>query len=162
MRSGEDYLNLLNLFYGYFNSIEQAISKAIDLKLLPDYPERRKSSYILTDIASLNGDIENIPQSDDIPHITDHSEAMGALYVIEGSTLGGIVIKNMIASRLALDTNKSLNFFNGYDDQTFRMWEIFKMALNNEAETGELNQQSMLRTANDAFNKFKLWIEIYE
>lgn len=162
MRSEDDYLNFLRLFYGYFNQIEQPISKKIDLNLLPDYSERRKSSYILTDIASLNGDTENIPQSDDIPNITNHSEAMGALYVIEGSTLGGMVIKKMIAERLGLDMEKSLNFFDGYGAETFRMWEIFKMALNNEAIAGESNQQDILRAANEAFVKFKLWIEKHE
>ena len=39
----QQYIELLNLFYGYFGSLEAVVEKHLDLTQLPDYPRRRKT-----------------------------------------------------------------------------------------------------------------------
>jgi heme oxygenase len=46
IRSNADYADLLRYFYAYFSSLEKAILPYITTELLPDYKDRRNSSYI--------------------------------------------------------------------------------------------------------------------
>ncbi len=53
IRSDEDYADFLKHFYAYFNHVEKAIKPYITTGLLPDYAERRNSSYLKRDIEAL-------------------------------------------------------------------------------------------------------------
>lgn len=55
-------------------------------------------------------------------------EALGALYVIEGSTLGGQIIVKRLKSRL--DQRVSHSFYEGYGEQNQSMWSKFILHLN--------------------------------
>jgi heme oxygenase (biliverdin-IX-beta and delta-forming) len=151
------YASLLKLFYGYFKPIEDKVDKVIDEQILPDYNERRKASVIAQDMAKVNDEkCEKI--CSDLPEITSPDHALGALYVMEGSTLGGKVLTKMITERMQLTPDEGVRFFNGYGADTFSKWHAFKEHLNNYSSEKQV-QDTVVNAANETFIKFKNWIE---
>ncbi|MET3978166.1 heme oxygenase [Mucilaginibacter sp. UYP25] len=157
IRSAQEYINLLKLFYGYFGGLEVKIERSINKTLLPDNDDRRKTQAIANDITNLDGEVPAKANGDSLPRITNHLEALGALYVIEGSTLGGKIISKMMQQQLGLG-NKGMSFFTGYGDNTVAMWDAFKDALNQQAENPE-QEAVIIAAANQTFLKFGEWFE---
>ncbi len=92
IKTTDDYLWLLRVFYSYFGALENEINKAVDQRLLPDQAHRRKADLIAQDIRKLGGEVPELADKALIPRISDHNQALAALYVIEGSALGGQII----------------------------------------------------------------------
>lgn len=156
IRSQQEYANLLKLFYGYFGGLETRINEVIDTNLLIDSTERRKTQAIADDILALGNNVPAKASGNDLPTINNHLEALGALYVIEGSTLGGKIIYKMMQQQLGLD--KGMSFFSGYGNKTEQMWDTFKQALNNHAEDPE-KEAVVIAAANQTFLKFGEWFK---
>ena len=57
-------------------------------------------------------------------------DAVGCLYVLEGSTLGGQIILRRAAERLGIDADTGAGFFHGYGAQTGAMWRGLVDAIN--------------------------------
>src|SRR5690554_5361704 len=83
-----DYLEILVYFYRFFAPLEKAIFSQIEA-VLPDSAQRRKSAWIVEDIHSLKPSYPAISPYPFTPEINSQTQAIGALYVLEGSTLGG-------------------------------------------------------------------------
>ena len=155
MQDRRDYINLLGNFYAYFGGLEQLIQKYISNNDVPDFDLRRKADSLASDIEILGGVLPKLAATDHLPAITNHQEALGALYVIEGSTLGGQIISQMIGRQLNL--NEGLSFFKSYGEQTLVMWQRFQAFLN-------LTQNSpgaaTITAANETFLKFSEWFDL--
>jgi len=158
IQAKEDYVKVLELFYSYFGGLEKKVDTVSDLNL-PDHHLRRKKEAIAEDILSLDGTLPELTPDQHLPEINNKLHALGALYVMEGSTLGGLYISKMIAKQLNLEGGKSLSFFDGYGEQTENMWNAFKSSLDEEVVQSE-EQATVIQAANDTFTKFKSWIEL--
>lgn len=158
MASLQDYLHILQIFYAYFGALEDQIDKYIGADQLSDYAARRKTLSIKEDILALNGIVPEKAMAADLPVIDDVLKAFGALYVIEGSTLGGQVISKMISKKLELATDEGLSFFRSYGEDTMAMWDSFKVVLESHANT-QHEADVITRAANETFQKFKVWME---
>lgn len=146
--SNEDYVELLKCFYAYFNSVEKAIAPYIN-SVLPDYKERRNSSYIKADIEELGGTIEKLPVAT-AANVNDSLEAMGALYVLEGSIMGGPFIVQMLQKK---GIEKGFSFFSGYGAESGQKWASFTAALNILPKT-ESDNAKAVDTARETFTRF--------
>lgn len=79
------------------------------------------------------------------------------MYVLEGSTLGGQVISQILMRNLQEPAlPQALSFFNGYGADTQSHWDTFVHYLQGY-NGSEAQQQRMLDAAADTFDKFKLW-----
>lgn len=152
-----DYVEILKVFYSYFGGLEQRIKEHLD-GVLPDQDKRRKTEALAIDIAHFGGSVPALASGESLPDIDTPLQAMAALYVIEGSTLGGIYISKMVQKRLELESLEGLSFFEGYGEQTEAMWEQFKSVLNALPSSPEEEEQ-MVFTANETFRKFQRWME---
>jgi heme oxygenase (biliverdin-IX-beta and delta-forming) len=157
IRSPGAYVELLQLFYTYFGGLEQEIARYIGPAELPDYNERRKTEALAHDITGLGGTTALKAAGHDLPQLHNRLQAFGALYVIEGSTLGGQIISQMMAKQLNLRGDTGLSFFKGYGERSGQMWAAFKDALNAQATTPQEAEQ-LIAAANETFLKFKEWI----
>lgn len=146
--NNEDYVELLKCFYAYFNTVEKAIAPYIN-SVLPDYKERRNSSYIKADIEELGGSIEKLPVAT-ATEVTDAIQAMGALYVLEGSIMGGPYIVQMLQKK---GIEKGFSFFSGYGSESGHKWASFTTALNILPKT-ESDIAKAVDSARETFNKF--------
>lgn len=156
--SNTSYAQLLNVFYGYFHPVEHQIEQHINEDILFDIDERRKSGSLLNDLYSL-GAIQLPQTSSDLPKIDCIADALGAMYVLEGSTLGGQFISKMIAEKLGLTSENGISFFSGYGADTSSKWSNFKDVIDNYSghKTAE---DEVIKAANETFTKFKTWIEL--
>jgi heme oxygenase len=154
----QDYVAILNSFYGYFGGLEKLIERYINESNLADYGDRRKSAALADDIKALGGDVATMANGTELPELNNYLQAFGALYVIEGSTLGGQIISRMIQQHIRIENGFGLSFFNSYGDNTHQMWAKFKDILNKVA-VSEADEQIVLAAANQTFLKFKDWLE---
>jgi heme oxygenase len=74
--------------------VEIALEAAGAAEWLPDWPERRRSHLLIADLAELGVDP---PAPIPPPALVDEASIMGALYVLEGSRLGGAFLKRSLA-----------------------------------------------------------------
>lgn len=149
IRNNADYASFLKYFYTYFSQIEQTIAPYITEDVLPDYKDRRNSSYLKNDIAHLGGEIAKVP-SVSLPAITNKLEALGALYVLEGSVMGGSIMVKMLEKA---GITEGVSFFSGYGAETGQKWSTFTTVLNEQASTSE-EQEVAIKAANETFLHF--------
>ena len=155
IQSKEDYIRILKIFYGYFAPVEQQIRRFVTNEHLADLHERRNVMRIKQDLQTLGYDQE-ILLSEVLPPIENHCHAAGAMYVQEGSTLGGRYIARMISARI-VDTTDALTFFQGYNEKTDEKWNSFKDFIN-ETFTNEWEAIQVVEGAKRTFVKMKEWI----
>lgn len=156
IHSENDYANFLKLFYGYFASLELLIDEELDRAILPDYESRRKTQAIRADLNILGFDNLQLADKLLLPLIKNNLQSLGALYVIEGSTLGGKIISKMIQDQLHTGL-PVFSFFTGYGEHSVSMWNTFKETLNNITDPDSI--AIILATANDTFLRFSNWFD---
>ncbi len=152
----QDYVSLLACLYGYFSPIEKAIDPVL-YPLFADYPQRRKSGRLLEDIRSLEPNAV-LRLAEPVPESASVAMALGYAYVMEGSVLGGAIIKKMISGRFPGISDKSFSFFTGYGEENRNMWNAFLDVLNRELAT-ERAEKEGFNGANDCFSGMEQWIE---
>ncbi|AZA75107.1 biliverdin-producing heme oxygenase [Chryseobacterium indoltheticum] len=130
-----NYLMLLHSEDKIFNNLCENFSEKLQLN------KRVKLPLIERDLASLA--LENQTASHDFELANEH-EALGAMYVIEGSTLGGNVIAKQLSKTEGFD-DVTFNFFGCYQENTGPMWKNFKEVL--DTEVTEENYSDVLSGA---------------
>lgn len=153
IRSEDHYINLLKHFYVYFNKVEAAVSPYISEQLLPDLKTRRNASYIKADIEELGGSLNELPSAT-VPEIKNTLQSMGALYVLEGSIMGGPYIIQMLKKA---GIERGFSFFSGYGDAAREKWEAFTSALNSLPK----NNEESLEAINSAKETFLHFGEVF-
>ncbi|QNF35344.1 biliverdin-producing heme oxygenase [Adhaeribacter swui] len=156
----ENYTRILRKFYGFFHPLENAIHHLPGLdNYLPDIMARRKSGSILQDLRAIHHEsitLTTLPLCPDVPQITQISEGFGALYVMEGSTLGGKIISKIVYETLGYTPEHGTSFFNGYGSQTGPKWKAFQEALTRFAVT-PAQENAVVQTAIQTFKKLENW-----
>jgi len=150
IKNNEDYGNFLKKFYTYFSQVEKVISPYITSQLLPDYADRRNSSYLENDIKALGFDVDET-MTVAVPKIDNEVAALGALYVMEGSIMGGRIIIQMLEK---LGVTEGVSFFSGYGAETGQKWGVFTKVMNDTAKT-EQDEEQAVNTANETFQLFE-------
>ena len=128
------YRSFLEDFYRFVRPLEAALAKLDLASLGIDTDTRRKLPWIEADLKDLGHtaeSLENLPAFGDVPAFTDPLDALGALYVLEGSSLGRQVMLLKLRARLGIGRGRAGRFFSGYGNETGQMWQSFVAILNN-------------------------------
>lgn len=157
IRTRDAYAELLALFYGFYHPLENRLGELLTESNFPGYTQRRKSERIIKDLEPLTGGFTVLEETDRMPDLRSFAGALGALYVLEGSTLGGEIIAGMIERQL-----EPMDFFflRGYGPDTAKMWAAFTACLDQPFKPEE--QTEILETAKETFITFNHWIDRYE
>ncbi|MFD2599275.1 biliverdin-producing heme oxygenase [Sphingobacterium corticis] len=150
IRSQADYADVLKHFYAYFSAVEQAIAPFITSGVLPDYASRRNASHIRQDIVDLGENVDTLPAAK-APNIQSVAEAFGALYVLEGSIMGGPYIVQML-KKYGMETGFS--FFSGYGESTGQRWAAFTERMN-ELVVEPADVAALMKTGEETFARFE-------
>lgn len=125
-----NYQKVLRAYSGIYQILETQIERFLSAQQYTfSYSERRKLPWLLKDLAFFNIDamvvdpFQFLPEA--FPNINSPGELMGALYVIEGSTLGGQHISRALVKFHGLTSDRGACFFNGYGERTLALWEEF-------------------------------------
>lgn len=124
----EDYKRLIALNYQFLLNYEEKINDAISEGFKDEIRQelRSKLPWIKKD-ANLLG-IE-LSQNLEVQEINSEAEAIGMLYVIEGASLGGNVIKKNLEKNPNFD-GIDFHYFGMYNQSISEFWKEFILALN--------------------------------
>ncbi len=147
--SNADYADLLKYFYAYFLDLEKNIAAHIPETLTNFFQHRRNANHIAADIKELGYALDNLPKTE-LPPITNKNQAIGALYVLEGSIMGGPHIVKMLEQK---GITEGFNFFKGYGDLSGQKWGEFTGIINNEVNE-DLAIDEAISSAKETFQQF--------
>jgi len=155
----EGYRAWLERLYGFHAPFEAAVSAAAELLDL-DWEARRKAPLIRRDLASLGvapDAIEALPACPDLPRPEGPEALIGALYVFEGSTLGGRHIALHLARTLGLGAESGAGCFAPYGPDPMPRWRAFQARLCALA-TSPAAEAAILQSACGTFDRFGHWL----
>lgn len=137
LRSVTAYTRLLARFHGYYAPLEDRLAGVADADVLGlDFAGRRKAHLLRDDLATLGmarASIDGLPRCFDLPVVTDPGDALGCLYVLEGATLGGQVVRRLAERSLGLCPGRGCSFFTSYGERVGEMWGAFCRVLEDHA-----------------------------
>lgn len=88
------YRTFLSAMAAALLPVEAALDRAGAAQVVPDWPERRRSDLLRADLAQLG---QQLPPEESPPPLSNEAEMLGAIYVLEGSRLGGAVLRKSVA-----------------------------------------------------------------
>jgi heme oxygenase len=98
-----------------------------------DWPSRRRAGLFVDDLRALGSDGAAVPPV--LPDVDCTDEALGRLYVLEGSTLGGTFIDRHLAGLPQL-ADIRLRAFSPYGPATGAMWHAFRRTTRERVAAG--------------------------
>jgi heme oxygenase (biliverdin-IX-beta and delta-forming) len=142
----ERYGAVLTRFHWFLRTWEPVVAR-----LLGDdafFEPRRKVDLLARDLRALQ--LRPVGGScDDLPALGTRAQAMGSLYVVEGSTLGGQLIARHARRSLDLPAGGGTAFFESYGPAVGARWVAFRERL---AETSSpLTDGSAVAAARQTF-----------
>lgn len=157
----EKYEAYLMKFYGFVKPVEERLRESIDSAKGVLYKSAwNKSAWLERDLSALGLSEERLsrlPLCAHLPDLSTHVKALGCLYVLEGSTLGGQMIIRMLSQYLPVDPDVNGTYFNSYGERTREHWKAFCTELEKAADSVE-EEAEMIQAAKDTFYWLDQWI----
>ncbi len=126
------YRDLLRAFWSIVPELDSRIADRLAL-MPPDYAPTQRRQWLAQDLAMLDQMLRSASASDSLPrlapcdfeYLRSESSCIGALYVLEGSSLGGQYLAHQVRSRLQLDPQAGTSYFSGRGSATRLHWQSF-------------------------------------
>jgi heme oxygenase len=150
-----DYLSCLGQIHGVVAAWEEAAASFAPEWLQASLQQRRRLHLLELDL-QLFGVSPPVQDRCLLPRFSSLPALLGAMYVMEGSTLGGQLIARHVETALHLTGGHGSAFFRGHGSQTGPMWkefcDMFKTSVSDE-ET-----DSAISSANAMFAAYGNWM----
>ncbi|TQV66306.1 biliverdin-producing heme oxygenase [Exilibacterium tricleocarpae] len=151
------YCHILQRFYHIHSQLQEQFELyPLTRQLMKD---RSKLSWLQQDLVALNCDSEPVSLAgESCPGIQlqGQAAALGAMYVAEGSTLGGKVIAQRLKALPWLNVAAGCpHFFQSYGGARGEKWREFLEVLNGYARDNPQQQRAVLSGAETTFRFFK-------
>ena len=144
--SPPDYIDLLTRLYGFHRPFERAAAA--------DLAGAGRADMIVADLTALGAGVDGLPMCADGMIATDEPSLLGALYVVEGSTLGGVPIARALGKHYAENQRR---FFLGYGERQGAMWRALVARLETLAGD-ERAEDAAIASALATFARFEDWM----
>ena len=120
-----------------------------------DWSRRRRAALFAADLAALGADAcgHELPE---LPTLTGTDDALGRLYVLEGSTLGGAFIDRHLAAVPGLGDDVRVRAFSPYGADTGAMWHAFRTATRARVAAGG-DADRIVTAAGATFGALAAW-----
>lgn len=155
--SVKDYQTYLAALFGVTIACEDQIFPAIS-HAITDLADRYKSRLIIDDLLATGLSETEI---DALPvyrfEFSTVAEALGIMYVLEGSTLGGKILYRHIHEVLGLTPENGASYFWGYGPQTGYLWKSFISALTQFVDENE-ERDGVIGSAKKTFTIIDNWL----
>ena len=138
-----EYSDLILRNYILHAAFEPLLDNATSRHAMHDlsYSERRKLALLERDIEELGLSLPNIVFEPSVVADTPR-QVLGCMYVMEGSTLGGAVIRRRLSSLPGFE-GLPFHFYGCYGDRTGAMWNSFRSVLTSLVQTPEHEQETV-------------------
>ena len=150
----DSYSRVLQRFYGFWQAWEPRAAFLLEDGMLAG---QRRLHLLAADLATLGVSASAVAALPACPPpvLRDAAEALGSLYVMEGSTLGGRVILRNVERCLGLDAASGGSYFAGYGPATGSMWRAFLIRLD-AVPAGDAERVAVGATA--TFERLGWWL----
>jgi heme oxygenase len=121
------YAAYLAVMYRFHREIEQALGALTGFRqALPDFDERRKQSLLARDLHAVGAAMpsDHAPKTM-LPPLDDVGQGLGAMYVLEGSTLGGRILSRHLGRTLEITPDDGGAYLASYGEELAIMWRRF-------------------------------------
>lgn len=154
----EGYRALLARLYGFHAAWEPSAAALLDDPAL--FEPRRKAHLLARDLIHLGLVPEELarlsrPGGDAAPRT--RAEALGGLYVLEGSTLGGQVIARHLARTLGVGPDAGGAYYAAYGEAVGPMWRAVRARLLAEA-SDPAAADAVVAAAGRTFEAMRAWL----
>lgn len=153
-----DHLRMHLRLYGYHRPLVERIGDLVD-GIMPDVAVamRDRVDRLRADLACLGADPSLVTDAP-LPERIDAAAAVGLVYVLEGSVLGGRIIARHLAERLALGEGTGAAFYADPPAGTHPRWADVCEKIDRWADdAGPQAEAAMIRAARGAFVDLDLW-----
>ncbi len=120
---------VLDLMHGFWRAAEDGLDRwavqCPDDAAQLQWSRRRRTSLFADDLRRLGA--EPSDRAPELPAVAGTDEALGRMYVLEGSTLGGVFIDRHLAGLPGL-ADIPIRAFSPYGGETGAMWAAFRRA----------------------------------
>ncbi len=151
----DQYRVVLRRFYEFVHSWEVWSAANAPEDLRPMLLERRRSRLLEADLRYFGEQLPEFHYTPPIQGTPSRAVFLGAMYVIEGSTLGGQYIAGHVEKALGLLPGQGDSYFRGHGDRTGSMWRQFRMVIE-EAHDDEA--EDVIAGAREMFAAFGEWM----
>lgn len=150
----EDYKTLITINYIIHQKMENVLANLLDANLAEklEMKDRFKLEALEKDLAHWGIDSLSLPGLNFELFIPkkNNAEVLGALYVLEGATLGGNVIKKHILANPNFNNQEAgLNYYGVYGNDLSTKWKTFITVLNESIS--EADYKYCVESANNTF-----------
>ena len=157
----DDYRLLLARLWGFHKAFEDALDEAArGLALDLVMADRARAPMLEADLQTLGLDrptMLRLPRCDQMFQPRSEAAFMGSLYVVEGSTLGGVHIARALSGLFHGTDHAGRTFFLGYGERHSLMWRGFLQRL--DAFAGDATQEAeAVKGAVETFDDFEIWM----
>ncbi|QXI18707.1 biliverdin-producing heme oxygenase [Pseudomonas hamedanensis] len=155
------FKRLMQAYYGFYQPLEQAL---LDSGVIPDdfdLTPRLKAATLYADLQTLGAASTMLSLCRELPLINASAASLGVLYVLEGATLGGQILRREIAARLNLDADNGAAFLDIYGAATGRRWRDFIEYLGSRP-LDAAERAAVVAAAQTTFSCFERWLESQE
>lgn len=108
---------------GWYAAVEPAIERNLGPCAPPDMAMRWKGPLLREDMNVLGLAFDDIERCDNIPAFPSAEATLGAVYVLEGASLGGAILSRRLID--ALGPTVPHRFFDPYGPERGLRWRIF-------------------------------------
>ncbi len=150
----EAYVTSLARMYSFVEAWESLAERIAAPDLLPLVRARARCTLLEADLRALQGTLPPLV-SVSLPFLHSQSEFLGALYVIEGSRLGGQHIARHVDTALDL-RGRGTSYFRGFGDTTGSMWKETVRVV--ETAVSETDADHAISAARCMFHAFGSWM----
>lgn len=148
------YVAYLRRFYGIIKAWEDYAAAHAPAEMQAAVAERSRAQALAEDLAVFHEPLP--PERASIAGFESLPEFVGAMYVIEGSTLGGQYIARHVEQVLHLNPQAGNRYFLGYGDRTGSMWQQFRQIIS--AVPDEYSERVVV-AARKMFSIFEDWMK---
>lgn len=152
--SRPEYTRLLLGYLAIYRPLERALTAQASTLSQRGWIPLARTPLIEQDLRMLGWNDEQLCSAREcqtLPALADCDALLGALYVVEGSSLGGQLLYRQVAERLALDSASGASFFYGAGPDTGAGWKRFAASL----EAGVANPEQAAASACAMFRTFE-------
>jgi len=120
----EEYHDYLTLFHAFHCVIEPWIESFPEWKAYDcDIALHRRIDFLIQDFTHFGLTPKPLEITIPLPH--SFGFALGVLYVLEGSRVGGLMLSKTLESHFGLSDGKGYRYFCGNNDQSMQIWRTF-------------------------------------
>jgi heme oxygenase len=159
-RTLDDYRALMSRLYTFYQAVERQLLAACQGQpWQPEVTPRLKAAVLRRDLQRLglaDAPIDRLPLPASLPAIATLDDVLGVMYVLEGSTLGGVLLARHFEKSLGVGPDTGGAFWDFYGEKLRDNWTRYLQWLSESA--ADRDAHTVVSSAKATFQAYGAWL----